>query len=41
MDVTVEPRPDGAAVVRLVGRLDLASSEAVKQQLVQAVPVGV
>ncbi len=40
MDVTVEPRSDGVAVVRLVGRLDLASSEAVKQQLVQAVGEG-
>jgi anti-sigma B factor antagonist len=40
MDVTVEPRSDGVAVVRLVGRLDLASSEAVKQQLVQAVGSG-
>ena len=40
MDVTVEPRSDGVAVVRLVGRLDLASSEAVKQQLVQAVGDG-
>ncbi len=40
MDVTVEPRSDGVAVVRLVGRLDLASSEAVKHQLVQAVGEG-
>ena len=40
MDVTVEPRSDGVAVVRLVGRLDLASAEAVKQQLVQAVGAG-
>ncbi len=40
MDVTVEPKSDGVAVVRLVGRLDLASSEAVKQQLVQAVGSG-
>ena len=40
MDVTVEPQSDGVAVVRLVGRLDLASSEAVKQQLVQAVGDG-
>jgi anti-anti-sigma factor len=40
MDVTVEPRSDGVAVVRLVGRLDLASAEAVKQQLVQAVGSG-
>ena len=40
MDVTVEPRSDGVAVVRLVGRLDLASAEAVKQQMVQAVGEG-
>ena len=40
MDATVEPRSDGVAVVRLVGRLDLASAEAVKQQLVQAVGSG-
>ncbi len=40
MDVTVEPRSDGVAVVRLVGRLDLASAEAVKQRLVQVVGAG-
>ncbi len=40
MEVTVDPRPDGSAVVRLVGRLDLASADEVKQRLVQAVTTG-
>lgn len=40
MDVTVEPRPDGVAVARLVGRLDLPAAADVKQRLLQAVATG-
>jgi anti-sigma B factor antagonist len=40
MNVTVERRPDGTAVVRLGGRLDLLSAAEVKQQLAQAVATG-
>jgi anti-anti-sigma factor len=40
MEVTVDPRPDGAMVVRLNGRLDLLAAGKVKQQLVQAVEDG-
>ncbi len=40
MDVTVDGRPDGTAVVRLGGRLDLLSAAEVKQQLTQAVAGG-
>ena len=40
MDVTIDGQPNGAAVVRLSGRLDLLSAAEVKQQLAQAVADG-
>lgn len=40
MDVRVEPRLDGVAVVRLTGRLDLLSAATVKQRLLEAVAEG-
>jgi anti-anti-sigma factor len=40
MDVAVDLRPDGAAVVRLIGRLDLTSAAAVKQQLTRSIAEG-
>jgi anti-sigma B factor antagonist len=40
MDVAVDVRPDGAVVMRLVGRLDLYSASDVKQQLTRAVAEG-
>ena len=40
MDVAVDVQPDGAAVVRLVGRLDLVSAAEVKQRLSRAIVEG-
>ena len=40
MDVAVNVQPDGAAVVRLVGRLDLVSAAEVKQRLTRAIVEG-
>jgi anti-sigma B factor antagonist len=40
VDVTVEPREPGTAVVRLSGRLDLLSAGAVKERLASAVAGG-
>ena len=40
MDITIETRPSGAAVVTLSGRLDLLSAGEVKQQLTKAVADG-
>jgi anti-sigma B factor antagonist len=40
MDVSVDVRPDGAAVMRLVGRLDLSSAADVKQRLTRAIAEG-
>lgn len=40
MQVTVEPQPGGAAVVRLAGRLDLLSAAAVRQKLAKVVADG-
>ena len=40
MQLTVDPRPGGVAVVRLVGRLDLPVAPAVKDRLAQAVADG-
>ncbi|MDP3064584.1 MAG: STAS domain-containing protein [Chloroflexota bacterium] len=40
MKVTVENQPNGAAVVRLSGRLDLVSAGEVKQNISQAVGKG-
>jgi anti-anti-sigma factor len=40
MDVEVDVRPDGAAVMRLIGRLDLASAADVKQRLTRAIAEG-
>ena len=40
MDVAVDVRPDGAAVVRLNGRLDLGSAADVKQRLTRAIAEG-
>lgn len=40
MDVSVEGRPGGVAVVHLTGRLDLLSAADVKRRLAQAVADG-
>src|SRR5580765_2781523 len=40
MEVALEPRTDGAAVVRLSGRLDLVSAAEVRQVLSRAVSDG-
>ena len=40
MDVSLEPRVDGKAVVHLVGRLDMLSAGAAKEQLASAVAQG-
>ncbi len=40
MDVTVDIRPGGEAVVQLAGRLDLLAAATVKQRLSQAVADG-
>ena len=40
MDVTVEPRTEGVAVVRLAGRLDLSAAADVKQRLLETVVAG-
>lgn len=40
MQVTVEPQFGGTAVVKLVGRLDLLSAAAVRQELSKAVTAG-
>ena len=40
MDVAIETRPSGAAVVKLTGRLDLLSAAEVKQQLSKAITDG-
>jgi anti-sigma B factor antagonist len=40
MRVTVDAQPGGAAVLHLVGRLDLVSATAVKRHLAEAVAAG-
>ncbi len=40
MEMTVETRPDGVAIITMVGKLDLLSTAAVKQQLTQTVHDG-
>ena len=40
MQLTVDPRPDGVAVVRLIGRLDLPVAAVVKDRLAKVVADG-
>lgn len=40
MEVAIEPRSSGTALVRLVGRLDLATCGSVREQLADAVQHG-
>lgn len=40
MDVQVESRPDGIAIVRPAGRIDLLSASALRQQVAQTVADG-
>ena len=40
MDIAIEPRTDGTAIVSLNGRLDFVTAGAVRQSIVESIKVG-